>query len=75
VPAVQAALAELMPWLAAEDLSALECFANHRAVLETLPAPLFAALEAAMQDLDLPLALVPCRQMQTWLETNSRTKT
>ena len=39
-----------------------------RAVLEELPAALFVALEAALQDLDLPLALLVCRQMQAWLD-------
>jgi CheY-like chemotaxis protein len=65
--ALAQALGQLLPQLQEDDLSVLETFAALRETLGTLPAALFDPLEAALQDLDLALALSACRHIQTWL--------
>ena len=52
-----------MEALQAGDLAALELFAQLRGALQGLPPALFGALELAIQNLDLPLALELCRQI------------
>ena len=60
---LQAQLAPLMEALQAGDLAALELFAQLRGALQGLQPALFGALELAIQNLDLPLALELCRQI------------
>jgi PAS domain S-box-containing protein len=71
LPAVKAALAELMPLLAVSDLSALDLFAQHRTVLEGLGADQLAPLEDAMQALDLDVALTVCQTIQSQLTSRN----
>jgi PAS domain S-box-containing protein len=67
-PALRQALEQLMAPLRADDLSALETFAALRETLCTLPEALFSPLEAALQDLELGLALSACQPIRRWLE-------
>jgi HPt (histidine-containing phosphotransfer) domain-containing protein len=68
--ALRAALARLMPPLQADDLSALETFAEVHASLSCLPDTLLNALETAMQDLELGQALEACQQAVQWLDVS-----
>jgi hypothetical protein len=53
----------LIPLLEADDLTALEMYAEGRSALDTAPQAVLASLELAMQDLDLSAALVACRDL------------
>ncbi|OYU32981.1 MAG: hybrid sensor histidine kinase/response regulator [Comamonadaceae bacterium PBBC2] len=63
--ALQAALAELAPLLAASDLTALERFTALRPALAYLPTGQLAPLEAALQSLELDQAHALCVALQT----------
>ncbi len=52
---------QLLPMLAADDLTVLEIFAAHRETLAHLPQDAAAQLEDALQQLDLERALAVCR--------------
>jgi HPt (histidine-containing phosphotransfer) domain-containing protein len=56
-------LAELEKLLTQSDLHALERFATFRPQWEAMGIAQFFAFEQALQDLDLPAALVLCREM------------
>jgi len=66
--ALQDALAALVPLLAASDLHALEVFATLRPRFDVLPQAELAALEAALQRLDLQAALRVCQAAQRSLQ-------
>jgi HPt (histidine-containing phosphotransfer) domain-containing protein len=63
-------LEPLMQLLQAQDLSALELFAQMREALARLPAALFDPLDSALQDLELELALQACLSIVSWLEAS-----
>ena len=56
-------LSALAALLKADDLQALESFAQLRESLQHLPENLLVPLEQAMQDLDLPAALQHCQRL------------
>ena len=60
-PQVIAALKELAGLLEASDLAALQRFAELRVTLQTLPQATLDALEEALQNLELDVALTLCR--------------
>jgi PAS domain S-box-containing protein len=66
--AMRAALATLMPPLQADDVSALETFADLHDSLSCLPDALLNTLETALQDLELGQALTACEQAVQWLD-------
>jgi hypothetical protein len=68
---LHAALAQLMLRLEAHDLEALEIFAAQRGTLASAPPALFAALEQALQDLELDRAQRVCQQMAAWLDAGA----
>ena len=63
------ALAALQDLLEVEDFAALEKFAATREHLLGMPEGLFAALESALQDLDLAAACDVCRRIHAWALT------
>ena len=54
---------QLIPLLKADDLTVLEVFANSRDTLQHLPAAPLAALEDALQSLELSTALAICQSL------------
>ena len=54
---------QLLPMLAADDLTVLEIFAAHRETLAHLPQDAAAQLEDALQQLDLERALAVCQSI------------
>jgi chemotaxis protein histidine kinase CheA len=62
-------LAELEKLLTQSDLHALERFATFRPQWEAMEIAQFSALEQALNDLDLPAALVLCREISFRLQT------
>jgi chemotaxis protein histidine kinase CheA len=62
-------LAELERLLTQSDLHALERFATFRPQWEAMEIAQFSALEQALNDLDLPAALVLCREISFRLQT------
>ena len=62
--ALQHALAELVPLLAASDLTALERFASLRPTLGCLPPATLASLESALHNLELDRAHLLCVALQ-----------
>jgi len=61
-------LQRLMAQLAEEDFAALETFAELRGSLADVPPARLLALEQALQDLDMPLALQACQAVADWLQ-------
>ena len=55
-PIARSALAQLAPLLQAEDFAVLECYANLRDALDTLPQPEREALDTALQSLEFARA-------------------
>jgi HPt (histidine-containing phosphotransfer) domain-containing protein len=66
--ALSTALRKLTVLLDANDLTALEDFANLRGSMGSIPLALVEPLENALQDLDLAEASERCRAIETWLE-------
>jgi CheY-like chemotaxis protein len=64
--ALTQAMAELSALLVAQDLSALEKFAELRPVLAELPEGLLSPLEEALQDLNMEGALRACGAIEDW---------
>jgi hypothetical protein len=62
-------LAELEKLLTQSDLHALERFATFRPQWEAMGIAQFSAFEQALNDLDLPAALVLCREMSVRLQS------
>jgi hypothetical protein len=65
---LQAAVLKLQRFLEANDLTALEAFAELRGDLGVLAPALLDPLEEALQELDLSAALQHCRVIASWLE-------
>ena len=63
--AVAQALEALGLMAANDDLSALEYFAQRRSIFAALPAPTLAALEEALQGLDLAQVVVLCEEARS----------
>jgi PAS domain S-box-containing protein len=64
-------LAELMQLLAADDVMALEKYAELAPTFYAVPDDLLAPLEEALQDLELGQGLQACEAISAWLETVS----
>ena len=65
--ALSRALGELKPLLVAQDLSALEKYAELRALLAQLPEALLMPLDEALQNLDMEGALSACVAIEDWV--------
>ena len=71
-PQALAALEELAGLLQESDMAALQRFAELREVLQELPSDTVDALDAALQDIDLDLALAVCRACSARLTASLR---
>jgi HPt (histidine-containing phosphotransfer) domain-containing protein len=65
---LQQGLAELMQLLSADDVRALEKYAELAPALHGVPDDLLAPLEEALQDLELEQGLQACGAITAWLE-------